>query len=290
MPKRKTPARAAVAVAIVATLAAVAELAPRLLGVVDIPIYRPSSDFGYVPAPSQSGAFLHRNRWAYNAQSMGTPAPFTGGGVLLVGNSIVDGGDWLDQAQRLGPQLQSRIGRPVWPIAAGGWSFLNELAYLRDPSSNSTGSSDQVVFVLDAADFGPPKIWANSPDHPGHRPRSAAFYLFDRLILNRLFPLRDELGKSRRNWRQESDQFRRTNSKPILVVLYSRRGDNLRVVDGLEGAYPSQRIRAGPTSLTGTRFIRMRTEQGFWPDHRRLTLPPHFSLIHLLRPCMWFHS
>ena len=85
---------------------------------------------------------------------MGTPLTFTGSGILLVGNSIVDGGLWVDQNQRLAAQIGARSRRPVWPIAAGSWSVLNELAYLRR-RPDIVRRVDQVVLVI------------SSPDVPG---------------------------------------------------------------------------------------------------------------------------
>jgi hypothetical protein len=47
--------------------------------------------------------------------------------VLLAGDSIVFGGNFFKQADKLGPQLEQASRRPVYSLAAGGWSFSKEL-------------------------------------------------------------------------------------------------------------------------------------------------------------------
>jgi hypothetical protein len=96
------------------------EAALRYLGVDGFPLYLDSKALGYVPAPSQSGSFMGR-KWAFNSISMGVKQEFTPSdrALLLIGDSIVLGGNSFDQAQRLGPKLSQLTGRPVWPISAG---------------------------------------------------------------------------------------------------------------------------------------------------------------------------
>ncbi len=53
--------------------------------------------------------------------------------VLLIGNSVVMGGNPYDQKDKLAPLISSATGSAyeVWPIAAGGWTNVNEMVYLR---------------------------------------------------------------------------------------------------------------------------------------------------------------
>jgi hypothetical protein len=48
-----------------------AEIAARIFGRVDSPLYSVDAFIGYIPAPNQSGAFLNRNELATNSLSMG---------------------------------------------------------------------------------------------------------------------------------------------------------------------------------------------------------------------------
>src|SRR5437899_1649918 len=101
------------------------EIGVRLSGVVDFPVYAVDNEIGYIPKPSQSGSFLHKNAWVFNDRSMGTASPWDPSkrpNILFIGNSIVMGGNPYDQKDKLGPLTQQGIGEnyAIWPIAAGG--------------------------------------------------------------------------------------------------------------------------------------------------------------------------
>src|SRR6476620_6499984 len=121
------------------SLLAAAELISRLSGIVDVPTYSVDDEIGYIPAPNQSGRFLNRNAWVFNDRSMGTGKnwdPTKRQNLLLIGNSIVIGGNPLDQKERLGTLIEKNLNGKydVWPVAAGGWSNVNETVYLnRNP-------------------------------------------------------------------------------------------------------------------------------------------------------------
>jgi lysophospholipase L1-like esterase len=165
------------------------EGAVRLSGAVDFPIYNVDADIGYIPAPNQSGKFLNKNTWVFNDRSMGTASPWNPTAkpnTLLIGNSIVMGGNPYNQPDKLGPLLQAKLDNKinVWPIAAGAWSNVNESVYLqRNPD------------VLKAADF---FIWEYmnggfsqlSPDRgqyvfPSEKPMLASWYVLRRYVLPR---------------------------------------------------------------------------------------------------------
>jgi hypothetical protein len=165
------------------------EGAVRLSGAVDFPIYKVDAEIGYIPAPNQSGKFLNKNAWVFNDRSMGTATawnPSAKPNLLLIGNSIVMGGNPYDQPDKLGPQLQSKLGDKinVWPIATGAWSNVNESVYLqRNPD------------VLKAANF---FVWEYmnggfsqlSPDRgqyvfPSEKPMIASWYVLRRYVLPR---------------------------------------------------------------------------------------------------------
>src|SRR4051812_6093297 len=93
-------------------LAGTAEIGTRVSGIADFPLYRADQSLGYVPAPNQRGAFLNRNGWVFNELSMGTDRPFDPDSVfnlLLVGDSIVNGGNPVRQSDRLGPAIEQKI-------------------------------------------------------------------------------------------------------------------------------------------------------------------------------------
>lgn len=84
------------------------ELTVRATRVNDVPLYQADNRIGYIPVPNQTGAFLWTHRWTFNELSMGTAARFRPGlpgSILLVGDSLVLGGNPYRAEQRLGPQL-----------------------------------------------------------------------------------------------------------------------------------------------------------------------------------------
>jgi hypothetical protein len=216
---------------LVLALAGAAEVGLRLSGMADVPLYRPDPHYGYIPVANQSGAWCNRMRWTYNGLSMGVAEPFRPGGVLLIGDSIVNGGNRADQSQRVGPQLETMIGQDVWPVSAKSWALLNELAWMRR-NPQVVRDVGRIVIVLNPEDFEEPSVWTSDPNRPDHAPVSQAFFLLDRFVLT---PLRGEpvKPKSGRDWRAEFAAFRRATNKPVLVVLYSGRGP-----DTIERAAP----------------------------------------------------
>jgi hypothetical protein len=111
------------------------EVGVRFAGLVDFPTYTVDNEIGYIIKPNQSGSFLEKNRWAFNDKSMGTSSawsPTNHVNVLLIGNSIIMGGNPYDQPDKVGPQIQQILGESyaIWPIAVGGWSNVNETIYL----------------------------------------------------------------------------------------------------------------------------------------------------------------
>jgi hypothetical protein len=113
---------------------------------------------GYIPVASQSGSFLN-NTWHINEMQMISRKECTSRGdeVLVVGDSIVFGGNALDQSERVGEQLDALFEtRNVYAIADGSWTFKNSVNYLASRKDDLLQLQD-IVFVLNSRDFeGPP--------------------------------------------------------------------------------------------------------------------------------------
>lgn len=176
-----------IAVILIVLLLVLAEFALRIAGVTDFPIY---DTIGYVPAPTQSGAFLSKNRWQINERSMGS-GPWQPEGqrdLVLLGDSIVWGGNPLDQPDKLGPQLQALSGNRwlVWSAAAGSWSVRNQLAYL-DRYPDVEAEADTLVWVINTNDLAEePSQWRSDSIHPRSRPHSALLYVANKYAAPRL--------------------------------------------------------------------------------------------------------
>ena len=166
-----------------------AELAARLSGAVDFPIYHVDDEIGYIPKPNQAGSFLHQKSWVFNDRSMGTATPWSAArpGILLIGNSIVMGGNPYDQKEKLGPLLQQQLGDAyaVWPIAAGGWTNVNELVYLKH-NAEVTASPRFFFWEFMSGGLSGPSVWHSDLTWPRVHPTWASWYLFRRYISPRL--------------------------------------------------------------------------------------------------------
>ena len=173
----------------VTAILVVTEIALRLAGVVDVPVYSADDGIGYIVQPQQSGAFMRTHTWVFNDRSMGTAAawdPTKKPDLLLVGNSIVMGGNPYAQPQKLGPLIQAQLGDgvAVWPIAVGGWSVPNETVYLeRNPDVVSHAGF--FVWVVLTGGFGEMSQWRGDYVFPRKRPISATWYVLRRYVLPR---------------------------------------------------------------------------------------------------------
>ena len=215
-----------------------AEAGLRAAGALDFPLYDVDEWIGYVVKPNQAGTFWHRHAWAFNDRSMATAAtwnPAHGPNVLLIGNSIVMGGNPYDQSQRVGTLLQRQLaGRAaVWPIATGGWTNVNEAVYLeRHPDVSA--ASDVFVWEVMAGGFSQLSTWRGEYTFPREKPPSATWYLVRRYLLPRLIPLAtNELPPT---GEPRLENVRRFES---MVARLSRSAD--RGAPGILLIYPTQR-------------------------------------------------
>lgn len=149
----------------------------RALGLADVPLRSANPVTGYIPLPSQRGRFL-TNEWRINELSMITAAPYDRlrRNVVLAGDSVVFGGNPLDQSERVGERLSELLGEQVYAIADGSWGFKNQLAYFMSRRAE-LGDPRDIVFVLNSEDFGAPSAWRCFSHHPTTRPLSAAYFV-----------------------------------------------------------------------------------------------------------------
>ena len=219
---------------VVALVLAGSEALIQLSGILDIPVYRADNTVGYIPAPSQSGAFLHAKQWQFNEHSMGAGAFAPDSlrfNMLLVGDSTVIGGNPLAQSERLGPQLEGLTGWQVWPVAAGSWALQNQLAYLRR-HPDILHKVDAVAIVSNSGDFDEPSSWASSVTHPLKRPFPGLLYVARKYV----FPagptpeVQAELQVMPRDWQADLHDFLRSYRKPVFFFLYP----NLDELDNAE--------------------------------------------------------
>jgi hypothetical protein len=159
------------------------EIGTRLTRISDFPIYDANNEIGYIPKASQHGKFLWTHDWIFNEYHMGadTFKPSNAEDILLIGDSIVLGGNPLKESERLGPTLQRKINRAVWPISAGSWGMRNELIYLKS-NPDVVKNIDTFIFVWNSGDFDQASSWSCEITHPKHPPISAFLYALQKYV------------------------------------------------------------------------------------------------------------
>lgn len=172
---------------IVLLIAIFSELGLRFVGIGNFPIYQIDPQIGYIPAPHQSGKFLQKNKWAFNDKSMGVAERFQGSeklDLLVIGDSLVYGGNPYRQDEKLGPQLQKKLGSSyqVWPVGAPSWGFLNEKEYLeRHPEV--IAEIDGMIWVFNSGDFQDRSQWWTDATHPRSKPICLGYYVLNKYLL-----------------------------------------------------------------------------------------------------------
>lgn len=211
-------------VAVFAACCLAVETGARMMGIGDYALYEASDTVGYIPKPSQAGAFLNRYRWVFNERSMGVSTPFRPApkDILLIGDSIVLGGNQVDQPNKLGPALSRMTGCTTWPISAGSWGLLNELRVLEsNPDFLKVGT---IVFVSNSGDFNAASIWQNGFTHPRNRPVLISLFAASKYLYGTVdrTNLRDA-DAVRVDWKTELAAFFRRYSGRVVWVLYPQR-------------------------------------------------------------------
>jgi hypothetical protein len=231
----------------------------RALAVTDYPLFALDTRVGYIEQPNQAGALGRANAWAYNDKSMGVAAPFRPGNVstdtLLIGDSIVNGGNPYTQSEKLGPLLGRRIGA-VWPVAAGNWSLGNEAAYL-DAHPEVLAGIDRMVLILNSGDFAPLQPWWSDRVHPLAHDRLRLTELVSHFVLSRPTSHATDGEVDYRPWWR---RFRSAWRRPVLIVAYPMKDElerhDLRILERKVAAL------AGP----GTRILSLGRAPAWHPS------------------------
>jgi len=182
------------AIGLVVLVVAVELILRFVVGLGDPPLLVSDPDMEYRFAPSQTvhrfGNLVHYN--AYSQRADDFPEHKTNSQelrVLMVGDSVINGGVQTDQSQLINTLLQRRLSdalhRPVivGNASAASWGPPNELAYVK---KFGFFDADVVVLVLndedafDAMTFDP--VVGRDPDYPNHKPILALTELFTRYL------------------------------------------------------------------------------------------------------------
>ena len=163
------------------------------LGLGEPPISIPDERIDYLFAPNQ---VCHRfgNIILYNNKSMRCDfdvAESCNGGVLIIGDSVINGGVLTDHEKLATTILQRKYPNvPFYNVSAGSWGPGNYAAYLRE---FGTFGSDFLVVEMNSHD-----VWEDNPDEtkgagvgvdismPAKRPVCALWEGFDRYLIPRV--------------------------------------------------------------------------------------------------------
>jgi lysophospholipase L1-like esterase len=151
------------------------------------PIYDIDNEIQYIPAANQQGDFLNRNAWYFNDRHMGNNSNWRKEkhpNILLIGNSIVLGGNPFNEDDKLGPILKKDLGAgyTVWSIAAGGWTNVNEMVYL-DRNPDVLQNADTVILEYMNGGLAAASPWPGYYVFPDHRPLLLTSYIFRKYVL-----------------------------------------------------------------------------------------------------------
>jgi hypothetical protein len=171
-------------------LAISSEIYLRYAGFGSYPIYDIDNEIQYIPAANQHGRFRNRDAWFFNNRHMENISNWSREihpNLLLIGDSIVLGGDTFNPEDRLGPLLEKDLGGryTVWSVAANAWSNVNWMTYL-DRNADVLHNADAVITEYSEDDLVAPAVWPGYYVYPDHKPWILTGYLFVRSMLYRL--------------------------------------------------------------------------------------------------------
>lgn len=218
------------------------ELIGRYMGLHHYPLYVEDTAYEYIHAPNQD-LRIYRNKFSTNAYSMRS-LPFRPQHdtlvILLIGDSIINGGNQTDQdslaSTLLEQRLQREMGLPyrVLNIGAGSWGPNNAATYL---TRHGTFNADMVVLVAsthDAVDnMTFRKVVGIYPNYPATNYSLAWYKVIERGLqqVRKVFrepPPREELlqidaGKSFNAGFQKLYELTDTLGIPFVIYLHSTR-------------------------------------------------------------------
>ena len=163
-----------------------AEITVRYLGLISFPLYDKDKEIGYLAKANQQGVFMGRNDWFFNDKSMPIRAKFDVSkhpNALLIGNSIIMGGNVYRQSDKVTDLIQIIVGSKLtlWPIANGGWTQSNEIVYLnRHP--DVVNNTDLIAWEYMDGGLSGLNTWKGEYTFPTSNPVYATWYLFSKYI------------------------------------------------------------------------------------------------------------
>ena len=176
----KFPAKYWIPSAVISALF-VTELMLRLVfGLGNPMLFQADADTGYRYRPNQTifrfGNKIEYNQYSQRSEPVTIRKPQGTVRILLVGDSIINGGNLTDQTQTISALFEARLAASRKPVqvlnaSAGSWAISNRLGYLR---KFGTFESDAVIVQIGTDDLTqPPSTSArigHDPFYPDQAP------------------------------------------------------------------------------------------------------------------------
>jgi hypothetical protein len=211
--------------AALAILICVAEIGARVglgLGTPPLSVAHPTIE--YMFAPNQNVSRFHRrthiNAWGMRSPDIDKAKPPGQYRVLVLGDSVLNGGVIVDQSNLATSQLTTG-SRLYLNASAGSWGPPNMLAYVRE---FGTFDADAVVIVVSSHDaFDVPTFAPLSPlTHPTEEPISALYegvtrYAIPVVVSAMASPVTPQLGDVMPAFK---DLLNTLSGRPICVVQH----------------------------------------------------------------------
>lgn len=205
------------------------ELTSRLLDLDNFPLYEKSDEAGYFFKKNQSGIFFGNNEWFINNYGMIAKSDYINNDehkILLIGDSIVYGGNNTKQMNRVGMILEDITSIPVFSIAAGSWAFENELIYLNKLNLNL--NNKKIIFILNSGDFGKKSRWDCEKNHPTQKPDFLMYYLLTKYVIDYECNYQDLYQNTSPNINWQiflKHTIQKINLDSIYIILYPNRNE-----------------------------------------------------------------
>ena len=157
------------------------EVALRVWGFAGFPLFARDPHSVYRMASSQQGRF-RRARWRYDRFGMRSDEDVESlaGRIVVLGDSVVEGGVHLDQDETLAAALARETGWSISPVACHGWALTNELGALTSMPGWERAAA--LVWVVNSGDFDTIGRGESEYSFPTSRPRWLAAWLLRRHI------------------------------------------------------------------------------------------------------------
>ena len=160
-----------------------AEFGLRLMGFHRFPLFAADPECGFRMRGAQAGRFRNRVAWSYDEHGGRAPEGVAGpaGAILIVGDSVVEGGLRIAQDETLAAQVARLCGAPAYPLACHGWALANELAALELLPGWRAARS--LVMVINTSDLDQVGKMASPLSFPTRPPRLLLPWLVRRQLL-----------------------------------------------------------------------------------------------------------